>query len=54
LLCNANDKAEANLVAKMLAVDFFIYFGAAKSGMASNMACPLRSESGWASARPSQ
>ena len=45
LLCNANYKAEANLVAKTLAVDFFL-FPSSKSGRASNMACPLGSKMG--------
>ena len=30
MLCNANEKAEANLVAKMLAVDFFLFWNIKK------------------------
>jgi len=39
VLCNANDKLKQILLQKRL-VDFY-YFGEAKSGSASNMACPL-------------
>ena len=52
LLCNTNDKAEANLVAKTLAVDFFI--GAAKSGRANICLANIRTKKCCAPARPVQ